>query len=110
MSTSSVMARRLVTIDQAAGRFRVHRDAYRCPEIFEAEKELIFAKCWLYLGHGTELPNKGDFLSRTVAGRDLIFEDALNCFFGVAGFGFVTVCRQGQQQGPKKKSEKCEND
>ena len=73
MSAVPVTDRRLVHIDMAAKRFRVHRDAYRSPEVFEAEKDLIFGKCWLYLGHETELPEKGDFLSRRVAGRDLIF-------------------------------------
>ena len=63
MSALPVSDRRLVHIDLARGRFRVHRDAYRSAEVFEAEKELIFSKCWLYLGHETELPGKGDFLA-----------------------------------------------
>jgi len=32
----------------------VHRRVYTDPAIFEREKELIFSKCWLYLGHETE--------------------------------------------------------
>lgn len=63
----------LVQSDPEAGYFRVHRDAYRNAEVFEREKELIFSKCWLYLGHDTELKKKGDFHSRRVGGRDLIF-------------------------------------
>ena len=73
MSAVPITDHRLVHIDMAAKRFRVHRDSYRSTEVFEAEKDLIFGKCWLYLGHETELPDKGDFLSRRVAGRDLIF-------------------------------------
>lgn len=63
----------LVQSDPDKGYFRVHRDAYRDPEIFAREKEEIFSKCWLYLGHDTELKKKGDFHSRRVGGRDLIF-------------------------------------
>jgi phenylpropionate dioxygenase-like ring-hydroxylating dioxygenase large terminal subunit len=54
MSSAAVSERRLVDIDPGHGRFRIHRDAYRNPEVFEREKELIFSKCWLYLGHDTE--------------------------------------------------------
>ena len=97
MSSIPVSDRRLVHIDHAAGRFRVHRDAYRRQEIFEKEKELIFAKCWLYLGHKTELANKGDFVSRTVAGRDLIFvrsrEGAVGAFFNTCMHRGARICR-----------------
>ena len=97
MTSSAVSQRALVHIDQARGRFRVHRDAYRSAEVFEAEKELIFSKCWLYLGHATELPNKGDFLARTVAGRDLIFvrarDGAIGSFFNTCTHRGARICR-----------------
>ena len=98
MSALPVSDRRLVHIDLARGRFRVHRDAYRSAEVFEAEKELIFSKCWLYLGHETELPGKGDFLTRRVAGRDLIFvrsrEGVLGAFFNTCMHRGAQVCRE----------------
>lgn len=55
------------------GIFRVHRDAYKSAEVFEQEKEKIFSKCWLYLGHESEVPNKGDYVTRRVGGRELVF-------------------------------------
>tara|TARA_R100001086_G_scaffold248914_1_gene187004 strand:- start:513 stop:1844 length:1332 start_codon:yes stop_codon:yes gene_type:complete len=64
---------KLIDADAEAGSFRVHRDAYRSDEVFEREKALIFNKCWLYLGHQTELKKKGDFFARRVGGRDIIF-------------------------------------
>ena len=60
---------KLIDADAEAGSFRVHRDAYRSDEVFEREKALIFNKCWLYLGHQTELKKKGDFFARRVGGR-----------------------------------------
>jgi p-cumate 2,3-dioxygenase alpha subunit len=104
MSTLSVSQRELVHIDHARGRFRVHRDAYRSADIFAAEKELIFDKCWLYVGHGTELPQKGDFVARTVAGRDLIFvrarDGAIGAFFNTCMHRGARVCRD--QRGNTK--------
>lgn len=89
--------RRLVAIDPDKGRFRVHRDAYRSAEVFEAEKRLIFDKCWLYLGHETELPNKGDFHARTVIGRDLIFmrsrDGEIGAFYNSCTHRGARVCR-----------------
>jgi len=64
----------LLDIDRARMRFRIRRDAYRSQTVFEREKTQIFNKCWLYLGHRSEIPNKGDFLTRKVLGRNLIFQ------------------------------------
>jgi p-cumate 2,3-dioxygenase subunit alpha len=93
----SVADRKLVHIDLEHGRFRVHRDCYRSAEIFEAEKELIFSKCWLYLGHETELRGRGDFLTRRVAGQDLIFirsrEGVLGAFYNSCTHRGAQVCR-----------------
>ncbi|WP_283138330.1 aromatic ring-hydroxylating oxygenase subunit alpha [Rhizohabitans arisaemae] len=53
--------------------FRVNRAAYRSDEVFARERELIWLRNWLYLGHETEIANPNDFKVRTVAGRPLIF-------------------------------------
>ena len=63
----------LVDRNPQAGIFRVHRDAYKSPEIFELEKQKIFSKCWLYLGHESEVAKKNDYVSRRVGGRELVF-------------------------------------
>jgi len=60
--------------DQAQrGYFRVNRASMVEDAVFQAEMRTIFAHCWLYVGHESELPNPGDYLARTVAGRPLIF-------------------------------------
>jgi p-cumate 2,3-dioxygenase alpha subunit len=53
--------------------FKVNRKAFTSKEILETEREAIFSKCWLYIGHESELPNKGDFHRRKVGGRNLMF-------------------------------------
>ena len=59
----------LLDDDRARGVFRVARRAFTDPVILARERAAIFDQCWLYLGHATELPNPGDFVARTVAGR-----------------------------------------
>ncbi|MGE3302262.1 MAG: Rieske 2Fe-2S domain-containing protein [Hyphomonadaceae bacterium] len=53
--------------------FRVARRAYTDDRILAREKERIFDRCWIYLGHASELPNASDYLTRSVAGREIIF-------------------------------------
>src|SRR5687768_3560817 len=53
--------------------FRVHRGAFVENGILTEEYARIFNKCWLYLGHESELPNPCDYLTRSVGGRELIF-------------------------------------
>jgi p-cumate 2,3-dioxygenase alpha subunit len=98
MSAPIDLQRKLVDIDLARHRFRVNRDAYRSAEIFEKEKQLIFSKCWLYVGHVSELPAKGDFIARTVGGGDLIFmrgrSGEIGAFFNSCTHRGTRICRE----------------
>ncbi|MCY4426558.1 MAG: aromatic ring-hydroxylating dioxygenase subunit alpha [Halieaceae bacterium] len=70
----SASALQLVQVDQQRKSFRIHRSAFKSGEVFEREKEQIFSRCWLYLGHRSEIPNRGDFVCRSLMGRNLIFQ------------------------------------
>lgn len=59
--------------DRAEGRFLVSRSAFTDQAVFEREYAAIFGSCWLYLGHASELPEPGSFLTRTVARRPILF-------------------------------------
>ena len=50
--------------DKQKCEFSVHRSVFTDHEILEAERDEIFSKCWLYIGHETELPKNGDFKRR----------------------------------------------
>lgn len=51
---------------------RVHRDAYISEEIFQLEMERLFARSWLYVGHESQVPNHGDYITLTLAGSPII--------------------------------------
>jgi len=67
-----------IAIDKDCGIFRVARRAFVSDDILQAERAEIFDKCWLYLGHDSELALPGAFVSRGVGGRDVIFNRDLN--------------------------------
>ena len=62
---------KIVNVDEGQRSFTVARRAYASPEIHKAEIGNIFDKCWLYVGHASELKKAGDFVTRVVGGRKL---------------------------------------
>ncbi|OVZ64613.1 MULTISPECIES: aromatic ring-hydroxylating dioxygenase subunit alpha [unclassified Pigmentiphaga] len=71
--------------DPVNQRFLLHRAVHVSPAVLAEEMDKVFAKCWIYVGHGSELAKPGDFVTRKVAGRPVIFardaEGAIGCFF-----------------------------
>src|SRR5215813_6781637 len=53
--------------------FRVSREVFVSADVLEREQHALFDKCWIYVGHASELRNPGDFKTRFVAGRPIIF-------------------------------------
>ncbi|MCZ4314822.1 Rieske 2Fe-2S domain-containing protein [Comamonadaceae bacterium G21597-S1] len=51
---------RLVQQDQ------VHGSVYTSPQIFEDEMDRIFRRGWVYVGHASEVPTAGDFVTRMI--------------------------------------------
>ncbi|MGZ5939974.1 MAG: aromatic ring-hydroxylating oxygenase subunit alpha, partial [Rhizomicrobium sp.] len=59
--------------DRENHRFKVARQAFIDDEILEQERRAIFDRCWIYVGYESEIPSANDFLTRRVAGRDIVF-------------------------------------
>jgi p-cumate 2,3-dioxygenase subunit alpha len=86
-----------VHADAATGRFRVARASYTDPAVFAAELERIFGRCWLYVGHDSELPAPDRFVTRDVGGRSVIFlrdrAGEVRCFLNICPHRGAQVCR-----------------
>jgi p-cumate 2,3-dioxygenase alpha subunit len=63
--------RDLVIDDPERGVFRVHRSTMTSEEVLALERERIFERCWLYVGHESEVAERGSFRRRQIAGRPL---------------------------------------
>ena len=97
-----------VAEDREQGTFLVNRRAFVDTAVLARERELIFDRCWLYLGHESELANPGDFLTRAVGGRELLFvrgkDGQPRAFFNTCPHRGAMVCRE--KRG-KEKLFKC---
>ncbi len=51
---------------------QVHRDVYISEEIFQLERERLFARSWLYVGHGSQVPEAGDYITVDLVGTPVI--------------------------------------
>jgi p-cumate 2,3-dioxygenase alpha subunit len=90
--------RQEVRVDPSSGIFQVSRKVFTDQKILDLEHEKIFERCWLYFGHDTELPEPGSFLTRTVAGRDFIFnrdtQGHVHVFYNLCTHRGGRVCRE----------------
>ena len=90
----------LIVDDGERGIFRYHRSTMTSPRILELERERIFDRCWLYLGHESEVEAPGDFRRRTVAGRPLFFARSLDgqvrVFLNTCPHRGALICRQDE--------------
>src|SRR5258706_6322134 len=51
---------------------RVHRDVYTDPEVFALEMERLWSRGWIYVGHASQVPQAGDFITLDVAAKPVI--------------------------------------
>ena len=90
----------LVFDDRERGIFRVHRSSMTSAEIFQREREYIFNRCWIYLGHESEVENPGDYRRRTVAGRPLFFtlgrDGQVRVFLNTCTHRGALICRSDE--------------
>ncbi|WP_169811831.1 aromatic ring-hydroxylating oxygenase subunit alpha [Nocardia sienata] len=75
----------------------VSREIFGSPAVHELEKDRIFRKSWLYLGHETEIPNSGDVVTRTMAGDPVIVvrreDGTIGAYLNSCAHRGVKVCR-----------------
>lgn len=76
--------RHLIDDRPDAGVFRVHRDLFRDPTLFDAEMARFFERGWVFLAHASQVAHPHDFLVVRVGRRPLVIardaEGVLHCF------------------------------
>lgn len=90
--------RRLVDEDRETGLFRVHRQAFLDEEVFAEEQRRIFERCWLYVGHESEVRERGDYRLRDLGARRVLFvrgsDGVVRAFLNACTHRGAEVCRQ----------------
>jgi benzoate/toluate 1,2-dioxygenase alpha subunit len=93
-------ARHLVVDHPAEHVFRVHRDAYTDPRVFDAEMDAFYKRGWVYVAHESQLPAANDFLTCRIAGQSVILtrgEDGkIRGLLNRCRHRGATVCRMEQ--------------
>ena len=51
---------------------RVHRRIYTDPDLFALEMERIFGRAWIYVGHESQVKNRGDFYTTRIGRQPVI--------------------------------------
>jgi len=92
--------RPLVLNDPQAQSFQVNRAAMVDPDILELERRRVFDACWIYVGHESEVRSPGDFRTRAVCGRPVIFsrdsKNAVRVFLNTCRHRGAMVCREAE--------------
>ena len=60
--------RQLVDLDEGL----VAREIYVNEAIYQQELEQIFARCWLFVGHESQVPKPGDFVVSRMGEEEVI--------------------------------------
>jgi p-cumate 2,3-dioxygenase subunit alpha len=90
--------KRFIIDDAERMLFKVNRSVFVKPAILDDEMAFIFDKCWLYVGHASEVKKPGDFKTRQVGGRPIIFNKdssgKIHAFLNTCPHRGATVCRE----------------
>ena len=61
-----------IDIAQCVEPDRVHKRVYTDQQIFDREMTRIFERVWVYCGHESQIPNKGDYVAVTIGRQPMI--------------------------------------
>ena len=98
------MARSFIIDDPEKKQFLLDREALVSEAVLADEMTRVFGRCWIYVGHGSELKKPNDFVTRKVAGRPVIFcrdgAGAYHCFLNTCRHRAALVCteREGNRR------------
>ena len=67
-----------INYDELIKEDSIHHSVYSDPILFEMEMDRIFSKTWLMLGHESQIPKPGDFITTDMARQSVIVSRAEN--------------------------------
>ena len=91
-------------LDQTISGYSLDQAFYTTPEIYEFERETIFARNWIYAGHASQVPDAGDFFLLEMDRESVIIvrdrDGQIKAHANVCRHRGSRICRQ--QQGKTK--------
>ena len=51
---------------------QIHRDLYTSEDIFALEMQRLWQRAWLFVGHDSQIPESGDFITTVLAGQPVL--------------------------------------
>lgn len=86
----------LVDDRASEGVFRVRREAYTSPEVFELELRHIFESTWVFIGLESQVRNPHDFVTTHIGRQPVVLSRAadgtLHCFYNSCRHRGALVC------------------
>src|SRR5271154_3888076 len=90
---SLIDAESLIDLERKTVSPRVFSD----PEVHRVEQERIFTRCWLYVGHESQIPNPGDFVAGFMGEEPVIVcrgsDRQIRVFLNTCRHRGMLVCR-----------------
>ena len=76
----------------------VSREIYVNEAIYQQELEQIYARCWLFIGHESQVPNPGDFMITRMGEEEVIMvrdrkDKKIHAFLNSCRHKGMKVCR-----------------
>ena len=102
--SNRMSVRSYIIDDREKKTFLLDREVLVSGDVLNQEMSRVFGRCWIYVGHASELKKPGDFRSRRVAGRPVIFcrdqKGEIHCLFNTCRHRGAIVCteREGNRR------------
>ena len=90
----------LKLINSQKKKFPLEQPFYVNKEIFELDLETFFYNQWVFVGHASRIPNKGDYFLFSIGNESIIIirenNEKINCFFNVCRHRGSHICLEGE--------------